>query len=106
MLGRIGLDLAPVQADLAQLQKTQRLGQQQDLQKQRLELLKKPFAEGGNGVVIGMRVGRNVAKGNRVVGGLFQLSTGEHPGRVTVKQQGQQHLRVKGFRAHSGVGHL
>lgn len=69
----------PVQAVLAQLEKPQRLGQQLDLEKQRLELLQKPFAEGGDGVVIGMRLGGNIAKGNRVVGRLLQLPAGEHP---------------------------
>ncbi len=106
MFGRVGLDLAPVQADLAHLQKTQSLGQQQDLDKQRLELLKKPFAEGGEGVMIRMRVGGDVAEGNRVVGRLLQFPAGEHARRIAVKQQRQQHLRVEGFRADSRVGHL
>jgi hypothetical protein len=56
--------------------------------------------------MIGMRVGRNIAKGNRIVGGLLQLPAGEDPGGVAVKQQRQQHLRMKGFRPDSGVGHL
>ncbi len=78
VLGGIGLDLTPVQADLAQLEKSQRLGQQQDLYKQRLELLQKTLAKRGQGVVIRVCIGGNVAKGNRVVGGLFQLPAREH----------------------------
>jgi hypothetical protein len=38
----------------------------------------------GYGVVIRMRVGRQIPEGNRVIGGTFNLAAGKHSGRVTV----------------------
>jgi hypothetical protein len=51
-------------------------------------------------------VGGNVANGNGIIGGLFELAAGKNAGGIAVKQQGQQHLRMASFRADSGVSHL
>ena len=56
VLAGVGVDLRPVQRHRPQLQKAHLARQQQNLHKQRLDLLQKAFAERRDGIVIGMLV--------------------------------------------------
>ncbi len=102
--GCIGLDLGSVQADFAQLQATHLMSNEQNLDKKRIEQRQKPLAEVGNGIVIGMVVGGNVTKCERIIGRLFQFTTGKDACRITVKQQSQQHFWMMRLGAAPGVG--
>ena len=57
-LGGIGVNLAAVQTDVAQLEHTSRLCQEQDLHKQLLDLRQEGLAKGGNGIVVGVQTTR------------------------------------------------
>ena len=94
--GGVGLDLGAVEADLAQFQTAHLLGDQQNLHEQRRQLWQKPFAKGGNRIVIGMIVGGDVPEGHRVVGRLLQFTAGKNAGRVAVKQAGPATSRDDG----------
>ena len=52
------------------------------------------FRKMGNRVMVRMRIGRDVAKCHRVVRRLLQLAAGEHPRRISVKQQRHHHRRM------------
>ena len=100
---RVGLDLGPVQTDRAQLHQPHRLRHQQDLHEQRFELAKEALSEIRDGTVIGIGVGADEAKRNRVVGGLRQLAAGEQASGIAVEQQRHQHRRMVGRRARPPV---
>ena len=68
-----------------------------------LDLRQEAPAEGGDAVVVGLRVGGNEAKRHRVVTGPLDLAAGVHPAGVAVHQQAQQHRRVVRIAAASGV---
>jgi hypothetical protein len=68
VLGGVGVNLGPIETDLAEFQDTHLLGNEQNLNEERLQLRKKPLAEGGDRIVVGMIVGSNVAKSDRIVG--------------------------------------
>ena len=106
VLGGVGFDLRPVQTHRPQLQKAHLMGQQQNLHKQRLQLLQKALAEVGNRIVIGMGVGSDIPKGHRIIRRLFQLAARVDPGGIAVKQQSQQHRWRIGRRATTGIGVL
>jgi hypothetical protein len=62
------------------------------------------LAKIGDGAMVGMGVGADVATRDRIVGRLRELAAGEHAGGVAVKDQRHQHRRVVGPRAGAGVG--
>lgn len=74
------------------------------MREQGCQLVEEAFAEVGDGAVVGVGVGTEVAKRNRVVHRLGQLAAGEHARGVAVKQQRHQHRRVVGTRAGAGIG--
>ena len=90
--GGIGVHLRAVQADVAQLQHACGLCQQQDLHKQVFEFGKKCLAEMGDGVMIGMQVAGQKAKGERLVRRLLDPPRTAHACGVAVEQQPQQNL--------------
>ena len=92
MIARVGLDLRPVQAHRPNLQHSHRLGNHQYLHEQPAQRLKKPFPR----AIVSWSgcVSRDVAKRHRVVRRLFELAAGEHPCRISVKQQRHHHRRM------------
>jgi len=68
----------------------------ENLNKQTGQLVKKAPAKGGQGVVVGMRAGRNEAEGHRVIRRPLDFSAGKHASGVAIDQQRQQHRRVIG----------
>ena len=79
------------------------MGHLQHLHKQACQFVNEAATKSGQGVVVGVVASGNVAKGDRVIGGCFQLATGEHPGAVAVDQNGQQSGWVVRLGAASGV---
>ena len=79
-------------------------GNLQNLHKERFEMFKKSFAEGGNGVVVWVTIGCNISKCYRIIGGLFEFPAGEHPRGIPVKQQRHQHRRMIGLDPFSRIG--
>ena len=103
VLARVGRDLGAVQRDVAQLQALHLACQHQHLHEQRFDLRQEAPAEGGDAVVVGLRVRGNEAKRHRVVTGPLDLAAGVHPAGVTVHEQAQQHRGVVRIAAASGV---
>lgn len=85
----IGVHLGAVKADRAQFEQFHFLCQLQHLYKQGFQFTEKAPAERGQGIVVRMAAGRNVAEGNRVMGGALQFAAGEHAGGVAIHQQRQ-----------------
>jgi len=50
------------------LAKAHLVGDLKDLYEESIDLTKKAFPEGGNGVMVGMAAGGNVAKGHGIIG--------------------------------------
>ncbi len=98
-LGGVGVDLAPIQADVAQFQHPHRLRQQQDLHEQLLDFRQKSLPKGGDGIVVGMHIPGNETKWNRFIGRPFYPPRTEDPRRVTVEQQPQHQFRGVGWSA-------
>ena len=86
MLGSVRLDLAAIQADTAQFQHVQLVGNQQDLGKQLVKLRQKTPSESGNSIMVRMAVCRDVTKRDRVMGAALQFPTGKYSGGITVEQ--------------------
>jgi len=87
----VGVDLRAVQPDRAHLQNAHLARQLKDLDEQLLDLLQEPPPKRGDRVGVGMIVRRDEPKRHRIVGRPLDLPAREHPGRVTVNQQAQQH---------------
>ncbi len=92
-LGSVSVDFRPVQADIAQVEPACCLRQQQDLDKQLPNFGQKGLPKIGNGIVVGVQSARNIAKGDRLIGGLFNLPRTEHPSGIAIEQQAQQNFR-------------
>jgi len=103
VLTGVRFHLGAIQSDPAQLHQIHFPRQQQNLDKQSLNLRKEAAAEGGNRVMIRMRVGRQITERNRVVGGAFNLAAGEDAGRVSINQQAEQYARMMGPRTAPGI---
>ena len=76
---------------------------EQHLGKQRRQLVEEAFARVGDGAMVGVGVGADLAERDRVVRCLRELVAGEHPGGVGVEQKAHRHRRVVGARAAAGV---
>ena len=72
----VGVNLGAIQTHGAKLEQFHLGGHLQHLHKQVGEIVNEPPAIGGQGVVIGVSAGCNVAKGRGVVGGHLQLAAG------------------------------
>ena len=105
-LEALALTFVPSRLTVPNFKKPHLMGQQQNLHKQRLQLLQKALAEVGNRIVIGMGVGSDIPKGHRIIRRLFQLAARVDPGGIAVKQQSQQHRWRIGRRATTGIGVL
>lgn len=92
MFGGVGLDLRTVQADFPHLEAAQLLSHDQNLVEEHFEIRQEPKPEGGDRVMIGMCVSRDISEGHRVVGCRFDLAARARPGRVRVEQERHQHL--------------
>ena len=106
MLRGIGFDLRAVEAHRAQLQHAHRIGHYEQLHEEGLQLRQETLAEGRDGVVIGVAIGRDEAEGHRVVRRLLQLATGENARCVAIEQKAQQHRRVVGLLATTAIAAL
>jgi len=73
VLAGVGFDLGPVEADGSELDQPHRLRDEQYLGEQRRQLVEEAFAEVGDGAVVGVGVGADVAKRDRVVARLREL---------------------------------
>jgi len=105
-LGGVGVDLGPVQAERAQREHARFLRQQQHLHAQPLEVGQEGGAKGGDGVVVGMPVARDVAERHRLVGGPLDLARTEDPRRVPIEEQRQQPLGRVGLAATGPVARV
>jgi hypothetical protein len=88
--GGIGMDLGSIQADVAQLQHTSHLGQQQHLHEQILQLGQERFAKGGQSIVIGVQVAGDEAEWHGLIGRPFQLAGTKDAGGIAIEQQAEQ----------------
>ena len=88
------MDLGPIEADVTQFEQLHFLRQFQHLYKQLCEFIEEAAPERRQGVMIRMRVARDVAKSKRVIGGTFQPTTGEDAGGVAIDQDRQQRGRM------------
>lgn len=100
----VGVDPGAVQADRTQAEQAHFLRHLQHLHEQTGQFVKKAAAEAGQRIVIWVGVGGDEAKGQRVMGGALDLAAGKHAGGVAIDQQRQQHRRVVGGAAASGIG--
>jgi hypothetical protein len=73
-LGSIRVDLGAIDADIAEFQHAHGLSDQENLDKQVLQVRHKGFAEGGDGVVIRVEVAGNEADGGRLVRRSFEIA--------------------------------
>ena len=95
------MDLRPIQRN--RLEQLHLLGDAQDLDEQPLDFGQEPLAECAQRVVIGMGIGGDVAKRDRVMGGLLDAPATEGAGGIAVDQQRQQHRRVIRRRACAAI---
>ena len=100
----VGVQLRAVQCQRAELEQLHRLGDEQHLHEQRLDLGEESLAERAQRVVIGVAVGRNVAKCQRLVGRRLDAPARIGPARIAVDEQREQHRRVIGRRACAAIG--
>ena len=91
------MDLGPVQADRAQFQHTRLLSQQEHLHEEFLQFGQEGAPKRGQRIVVGMQVACDEAEWHRLIGGTLDLARTEHPGRIAIEQQAQQHFRGVGF---------
>ena len=101
---RVGVHLGAVQRHRAELQHPGFPGQQQHLDEQPFDPVEKTPPERGDGIVVGMIVGRDEAESDRIIGRALQLAARKHPRGVAVDQKPQQHARVIGRRARAAIG--
>ena len=90
MLGSIGVDFRPVQADIAQLEHTQHLRIEQDLHEQRLDFRQKGLAKVGDCGMVWMQPTGYEAERQAFIRRPLYLPRTEHAGRIAVEQQAQQ----------------
>jgi len=79
------MDFCSIKADLPQLKQSHLLSNGKDLDKHYGQLGEKTLAECGYRIMVRMGVNGYEAKGNRVIGGTFQLATGKYTSRVAIK---------------------
>lgn len=103
VFGGIGPDLGAVEGHATELDETDPLGDLQSLDEQSLEDVEVLLTKAGNGVVVRVLVGGEVAKGHILVGGAFDLPGGAHTDRVSVDQELGEHLGVESGGAALGV---
>ena len=97
------MHLAALQTEVPHLEYPGRLGHQQDLHKQFLDLGQKRLAEVGNRIMIGMQSARDETKGNAFISRLLDLARTEHTGGISIEQQPQQNFRCSRFPAHRRI---
>jgi hypothetical protein len=79
------MHLGAIQGDRAELQELDLPCDREHLHEQALQLGQKPAPKGAQRVMVRMGVGRNEAKGDRVVAGLLDLAARVGPGGIAVK---------------------
>src|SRR5258706_9833228 len=97
MLGGIGMELGPVQADRAQFQHTRLLSEQEDLYEEILQFWQESAPKRGERIVVRMEIAGNEAKWHGLIGGTLNLARTEHSCRIAIEQQAQQHFGGVGF---------
>jgi hypothetical protein len=102
-LGSVGMDFAPIQADVTQLQIAHRLSQQQYLDKQLFQFGQMLSPKVGDGIVVEMHVTGDESEWQHFVGRLFNLARTEHPRRIPVDQQSQQQFQGVGWRSFVAI---
>jgi hypothetical protein len=78
-------------------------GDAQNLSEQRRQLGQEAFAKRTQRIMIGLLVGGDVAKGNRVMSGGLDAPARIHAGGVAVNEQAQHHRRMVGRRAGTPI---
>ena len=104
--GGVGVNFRPVQTQITQLQHPRRLGQHEHLHKQLFELRQKRLAKMRQGVMIGMKIPRDVSKRQALVAGLLQLARAKHARGVAVEQQAQQDFGGDGLSAPLAIARV
>lgn len=99
----VGVQLGAVEADSAELEQLHFTRQLQHLKEDAGQLVEEPLAEAGQGVVIGVTAGGEVAKGERVVSGALDLTVGKGAGGIAIDQQTEEHLGMIGGAAASAI---
>ena len=99
----VGVNFGAVEADRPEAGELVLVGDLQHLDKGRFELLAETAAKGGQGVVIGVLVAGEVAEGERVVGGAFDLAVGKGAGSIAIAQQAEQSGRGVGITAATRI---
>lgn len=99
----IGVNLGAIQSDPAKLQVLHLPGDAQHLHKQRLDLLEKALPEGAQRFMIQLRIGGDIAKGDRFVGCRLDAPARINACGVAVNEQTTHHTRVIGNRARAAV---
>jgi hypothetical protein len=103
MLGRIGVNLAAVQTDVAQSEHVRLLRQKQDLHEQLLDLRQKRLAEVGQSVVVGVQTAGDKAERNALVRLPFDLARTEDACGIAIEKQAQQDFRRNGHPTYGAV---
>lgn len=94
VVARAGLQLGAVDGHVARLDESRAPAQFERLDEELGERLEMLLAEAGDGVVIRMLVGGEVAEGDAVVGGLLDAARTGEAGGVAIEQQPREHFRV------------
>ena len=105
-LGSIRMELAPIQANIAQVQGPRFLSHQQDLDKHSLEVGQKGLPKVGEGVVVGMQATCDEAKRNRLVRRGLDFARTKHAGGVAIQEQAQQNFGIDGLAPHRSIARI
>ena len=88
----VGVQLGAIQGDGAEQQPLDLPGKAQDLHQQSLELRHTALAKRAPGVVVGMRIGGNITKRQRLIGRLLDAAAAKGAAGIAVDQQAVRRL--------------
>ena len=97
----VGVNLGAIERDRAQLEQLHLPGDAQHLHKQRLDLFEKALAKGAQRVMVGLLVGGDIAKGDRLMRRRLDAPARLNAGGVAVEEQAQHYRRVIRRRARA-----
>ena len=92
----VGVNLGAIECDGAQFEQLHLPGNDQHLHEQCLDLFEKALAEGAQRIMIRLRVGGNIAKGDRIVRRRLNAPARIHARGVAIDEQAQHHCRMIG----------
>ena len=83
--------------DRAQCQHVRLLREQEHLHEEVLQFGQKRSSKRGQCIMVGMQIACNEAERHRLIGSALDLARTEHPSRVAIEKQAQQHFGGVGF---------